>query len=233
MILVTSRTASSRLPQKALREIGGIPTVEICMRRAKLTGKPVIVCTTDLKEDDIIEVIAKCNNVLCHRGSEKDIIARYWGAFQEFGCEKAVTYQADNLMMDFELLNLGLEQLERDDFINEPEGIVQGAFSMGFTRDALREAYETKKSNDTEMIWEFFKCKPKPLEINDPVYFDDIRMSLDYEEDFEFFQKVFERFDYTAPLREVIPNIKDLAHINFFRKQDWFNNQKKVIAGYR
>jgi spore coat polysaccharide biosynthesis protein SpsF len=59
-ILITVRTASTRLPKKALLKINGKTTIEHLierMKRSKLADI-IILCTTKLPEDDILCDIA-------------------------------------------------------------------------------------------------------------------------------------------------------------------------------
>ena len=55
-----------------------------------------------------------------------------------------------------------------------------------------------------------------------------IRMTLDYEEDFQFFKTIIENLqeDYTfEDILNYIDNNKSIKDINYFREVDWKNNQ--------
>lgn len=232
MILVTARYASSRLPGKAMMKIGGKTTIELCLRRAKLSGAQVVLCTTRRKEDDALEVVAERLGIPTYRGSSEDVIKRYWGAARKFGAKTFITYQADNLLYDFGLMKRGLEMLERVPFVEAPQGVVQGAFTMGFTRDALEDAYRNSRGGGrTEMIWPFFTCEKAELPM-EPGYYRDVRMTLDYPEDFAFFQEAFRLVTYKTPMLEIIPRVAHLAPMNWFRKGDWQEKQRKVVESY-
>ena len=73
-IFITIRKDSSRLPNKAVREILGHPVMELIIKRAKLAKNfdTVIVCTTTRPIDDEVEEIAKRNGALVYRGSLHD-----------------------------------------------------------------------------------------------------------------------------------------------------------------
>jgi spore coat polysaccharide biosynthesis protein SpsF (cytidylyltransferase family) len=53
-IFITVRTDSTRLPKKCLLEINDKPTIEYVIDRMKVTGYPVILCTTELENDDVL-----------------------------------------------------------------------------------------------------------------------------------------------------------------------------------
>ena len=63
-IFITVRTSSTRLPNKALLNFQGLPTIEYVIRRMKYSKKTnqIILCTTQKKDDDILIEIAKRNN---------------------------------------------------------------------------------------------------------------------------------------------------------------------------
>ena len=60
-IFITVRTGSSRLPKKALEEIGNRTTIEFLIDRLKLSSYAdnIVLCTTTLDEDDVLIEIAK------------------------------------------------------------------------------------------------------------------------------------------------------------------------------
>ena len=64
-ILITVRTGSTRLPNKAILEIEGKSTIEHLISRvkhSKLADK-IILCTTELEEDNVLCEIAKRNKI--------------------------------------------------------------------------------------------------------------------------------------------------------------------------
>jgi len=68
----------------------------------------------------------------------------------------------------------------------------------------------------------------------DSVFFDNtIRMTLDYQEDFNFFKAIFEYFkcvNNDVPLRTIVPFLRknpEIVQLNAFKRQDWMSNQKK------
>jgi len=66
-IMIPARLGSTRVPQKALSLIGGIPMIRRVVERSKLTGIPVTVCTdSELIESavsDIAEVVMTDSNI--------------------------------------------------------------------------------------------------------------------------------------------------------------------------
>ena len=84
-IFITVRTGSTRLPNKALIEIESIPTIVHLIRRMKkIKTDHIILCTTTLKEDDILCNIAVDEKIDFFRGSVKDKLMRWKDAAEEF-----------------------------------------------------------------------------------------------------------------------------------------------------
>lgn len=241
-VFITVRSDSSRLPNKAFLAILGKPTIEMVIQRAKLvkTASAVVVCTTERSIDDEIANLAKRCGVECYRGSLEDKLERWMGAARQFNIDYFVTMDGDDLLCDPELMELGLKQIVNldIDFIEAPDGLICGAFTFAIKREALQKVCEIKGTKDTEMMWTYFKdtglFKTGQLLGADRIFFDiNIRLTLDYQEDFDFFNAIFTAFDCrlnNIPLREMIPFLHthpELIAINAFRHKDWAEGQKK------
>ena len=240
-IFITIRKDSSRLPNKAVREILGQPVMQMIVKRAKLAKNfdDVIVCTTTRDVDDEIEEVALRNGVKVFRGSLNDKLDRWNGAAKEYGIGYIVTFDGDDLFCDPELLDLGAEQIESRglDFIEAPQGLICGAFTYAFTAKALDEVCRIKGSDDTEMMWTYFKDTGRfncgVLEGLDDIFIADYRMTLDYPEDYEFFNTIFIHFNCTEndiPLRKIVKYLQDnpkIKDINYFRQNEFLENQRK------
>lgn len=241
-VFITVRSDSSRLPNKAFMPILGKPTIEMVIQRAKLvkSANTVIVCTTERSVDDEIANLAKKCGVECYRGSLDDKLERWMGAVRQFAIDFFVTMDGDDLLCDPELMELGLKQMANSDldFIEAPDGLICGAFTYAIKREALQKVCEIKGTDDTEMMWTYFKdtglFKTGQLLGADQIFFDrNIRLTLDYQEDFDFFNAIFTAFDCrlnNIALREIIPFLQarpELIEINAFRHKDWSDGQKK------
>ena len=119
----------------------------------------VIVCTTTRDVDDEVVEIAERNGAKTFRGSLDDKLARWNGAAKKFEVDNIVTFDGDDLFCDPSLLDMGSEQIvNRElDFIEAPPGLICGAFTYAFTAKALDKVCEIKASEDTEMMWTYFK----------------------------------------------------------------------------
>ena len=215
--------------------------MELIIKRAKLAKNfdTVIVCTTTRPIDDEVEEIAKRNGALVYRGSLHDKLERWNGAAKAFGIDYIVTFDGDDLFCEPKLLDMGAEQIETRglDFIEAPQGLICGAFTYAFTAKALDKVCEIKASEDTEMMWTYFKdsglFNTGVLENVPAIYFsDEIRSTLDYPEDFEFYTNIFEHFqceENDVDLADIVKYLREhpeIAKINIGRQQEFLANQQ-------
>lgn len=238
-IFITVRATSTRLPNKSLLEINGIKTIEYVIEHSKKAkGKDIVVmCTTQNKADDVLVKIAKKHGIKCFRGSEEDKLERWRGAAEKFGVDFFVTADGDDLLCDPELMELGFLQYARTgaDFIEGGKGIVCGGFTYGIKVAALNKVCRIKGSSETEMMWTYFKdtglFRTELLECDDVFKRPEIRLTLDYIEDFRLFEAIFGHFKGKQfGLRDAIAYLDanpEIVKINQFRLKDWADNQKK------
>ena len=102
---------------------------------------------------------------------------------------------------------------------------------------ALEKVCDVKDTNDTEYIRLYFTETNlfdvrKIDNIPEKYLKRDIRMTLDYQEDFEFFKTVIEG---VLPSELSLDNINNFLYnnpsvkdINYFLDKEWENNQKKI-----
>lgn len=239
-VFITVRSDSSRLPGKAYKNIVGKPVIEMIMRRAKLVKNVnmVVVCTTERDIDDKIVEIAQNVGVNYFRGSLEDKLDRWYGAIKQFNIDTFATFDGDDLLCAPELIDLGIEQIENEglDFLEAPDDLAVGAFTYCIRASALKKVCEIKNTQDTEMMWTYFKdtglFKTGKLKVNDKIYLNpDARLTLDYQEDFDFFETIFKYFNNTennVPLKEVMQYLNthpEVIAINVKKQKEWKQNQ--------
>lgn len=240
-IFITVRTGSTRLKNKCLLEIGGVSSIEYLIRRLKNSKNKdhIVLCTTERQEDDVLVAIAQRNKIDFFRGSEADKLARWNGACKLYNTEFFVTADGDDPFCEPSLIDLAFNQYERNNssFI-EAKNIICGAFTNGISAVALKKVCEIKGTKDTEMIWPYFKetnlFTIEQLEsVDEGFYRDDIRLTLDYQEDLNFMNALIDKVPKNAvegyfSLEDIIAVIdqnKGLLDINFFRHKEWAENQ--------
>lgn len=244
--ITTVRTNSSRLPGKALLEIHGKRVIDHIIERAKSVKSVdmVIICTSTEPEDDILVDVAKQHNVECFRGSAEDRLGRMVGAVNKFGIDYIITCDGDDLFCDPELIELAVSQMQKEpcDVIKAPDNLVCGTFTFCISANALRRAYEISGAGNTEMydiyLIDSGAFDVRELNVSDPVFLngEKVRATLDYQEDLDFFRKIFDELKIEVnivPFRRIIRLIQkkpEIAKINFSRHKDYLAKRETMRA---
>jgi spore coat polysaccharide biosynthesis protein SpsF len=197
--LVIGRLKSTRLPKKILLQIEGRPYLAHMFDRLKLSKKTdvIVLCTSTNPEDDPLEICAKDNGVECFRGSEDDVVKRLYDAAVKYQLDYILTITADCPLVDWKYADKVAEAFAKTnaDLITAMD-LPHGAFTHGLKPAALKKILEIKDASDTEVwgryfsdtgLFETYRMPITNLKYRRP----DIRMTLDYPEDDQFFRAVF------------------------------------------
>jgi len=98
VLIIQARTGSIRFPRKVLAKINGITLVEQIINRVKRAKKidEIVLATTKKKEDDILCRLAEKKKISFFRGSENDLVDRYYKAAIHFNAKFILRLPADN-----------------------------------------------------------------------------------------------------------------------------------------
>lgn len=211
VVVTQARSGSTRLPNKVLKEIQGKSLLQIHIDRikqAKLINE-VIVATTVNKIDDQIEVLANKLNVKIYRGSENDVLDRFYQSVKNIKPDFIVRLTSDCPLIDPVLIDEVVEQaMERklDYYANVMEELYpDGQDIEVFTFKALKNAWNTTQLNsDREHVTPYirnnssykngilFKSDNHSLNGN----YNHVRLTVDELVDFEVVEKIIEALGF-------------------------------------
>ena len=240
-IFISVRTNSTRLPQKAILSICGKPTIEYLIENIKKSkfADEIILCTTLEESDDILCNIATSNNIKYFRGPTDDKLLRWQSACQKHNVDFFVNVDGDDLFFDHGLADLVFQQHlnSNADFI-DGQGLYNDVY--GISVNGIKKVCENKKNTDTEFIKLYFEnikhlIKSEKLKDVPNIYHKkNVRMTLDYFEDLEFFKEIIVGLSGKElsfqNINEYIDKNPNVIKINWFREQNWIDNQKKMIS---
>ncbi|MDA7639313.1 N-acetylneuraminate synthase family protein [Akkermansiaceae bacterium] len=199
-IIVAGRLKSSRLKAKALKKIGDSSSVEFCLRSACRfeNVNHVILATSDLESDAELEHHTYKPSVVFHKGDPDDVIQRYLDIVRKLKVDVVIRVTADMPFIDNEIGQILLQEHFKSgsDFTSGSKAAV-GTNVEILTASALEEVKRHFPSaNYSEyMTWYF---------MNNQDYFNihlvdfpgdlvrDYRLTLDYQEDLEMFNRIHE-----------------------------------------
>lgn len=100
--IIQARIGSTRLPYKMMLSLHGSPIIEWVIKRvqkAKLVDE-VIVAIPDSKENDILAKHIKNFNITLFRGSEENVLNRFYEAVKNRKSSSIIRVCADNPLID-------------------------------------------------------------------------------------------------------------------------------------
>ena len=213
--VIQARLGSTRLPEKMLLEIAGIPIVEWVLRRVKNSSllDHVWLATSTLRENDVLEEIAKNHNVSVFRGEEQNVFSRFQEITNATGASHVVRICADNpLVCPFEIdrvIELAREHPESYCFNHIPRmgnNYVDGAGAEVVPKTYMNYMAEQSLSEQdlehvTKHIWDrkqLFNLETiqAPPELSYP----DIRLDVDSLADYKLMKARVEQLkDFKTP----------------------------------
>ena len=155
-LVIQARMNSTRFPHKVISNLSGAPLIERILQRVKKVKKikTIILATTKRKEDDILVEIAKSNKVEAFRGSENDLVDRYYQAVKGKNVGHILRLPADNPIPDpseyNRLINYHLKT--DNDFSSNICNFMRNGYPDGF-------GVEIFTINSLEKIWRDEKRK--------------------------------------------------------------------------
>lgn len=102
-VLIQARTGSTRLPGKILKELCGKPIASwIFERLSKCKSvQKVIFCIPETENDRILENFLLAQSIPFHKGSENDVLGRFYETSLHYPSDNIVRVCADNPFVSF------------------------------------------------------------------------------------------------------------------------------------
>ena len=221
---------SSRLPGKILMPLAGKPALFHVVDRlgyAKLLDK-IVVATTNEKADDQVEDFCKKNHFFCFRGSEDDVLDRYFQSAKEYNADIIIRITGDCPLADPALVDEVVQYfLDNDfDYVSNtikptyPDGLDTEVFSFESLEKAWKEAdLKSEREHVTPYIWKN-PDKFKIANVQNDVDLSYLRWTVDKKEDMELVQQIYKHLYkegyifYMKDILELLEKYPDLKLIN-------------------
>jgi len=142
--VIQARMGSTRLPGKVLMPLGGRSVLEQILHRLSFCRSDlvVVVATTTASRDDAVEEFCRARGVAVFRGSEENVLERYYRCALTYRFDQVVRLTGDNPFVDVEELdNLVALHLEQGaDYSSSVAHLPTGAGAEIFTFEALERS---------------------------------------------------------------------------------------------
>jgi len=222
--IIQARLGSSRLPGKVLLDIAGQPMlsrVVARLRRSALLDGLVVATTVDASDDLLVEFCRE-RGYDCLRGSQFDVLGRYYQAAKELHAGRVVRITADCPVIDPLLVDQAVQEFVRSDVdfaANRLPPPFGRTFPIGLDIEicsfkALERAWqEADQPYQREHVMPYLyedasleKISPtlsrattgrnfKVLLLNHVPDYGTLRWTVDTPADLEFMQQVYAHFD--------------------------------------
>ena len=98
ILIIQSRMGSIRLPGKSTFDLAGKPLISRILERVKRckTFDEIVLAIPHGEQDDILENQGKLNNIKVFRGSEHDLLDRYYQSAKFYNAKYVARLPADN-----------------------------------------------------------------------------------------------------------------------------------------
>lgn len=201
--IVQARMGSTRLPNKVMKLIGGVPMIELLLARlakSKEIDQIVLATSTDERNTPLVEHLQSLGYT-CIRGSETDVLDRYLVAARQVHADVVVRITGDCPLIDARLVDQTIQQFKFSDVdylsnvapATYPDGLDTEVFSIQALEQAGRESQDPF---DHEHVTPYLR-RPGLFKIAALTHDQDLsslRWTVDEPVDFEVVSKVFAHF---------------------------------------
>lgn len=201
--IIQARMGSTRLPGKVLKDLGGetvLARVVSRVRRFRFVNEVVVATSSDPADDIILKECQRLGTRV-FRGSEQDVLGRYYGAAREAHAEVVVRITSDCPLIDPGVSDKTIQVFldARPDYASNvlertyPRGLDTEVMSFAALESAWRDAREAYQR---EHVTPFLYQHPerfKLLSVKGDHDYSQYRWALDTPEDLEFLRAVYAR----------------------------------------
>lgn len=237
-IIVQARMGSSRLPGKVMKEILGKTMLSILIERlmrVKNAHRLIIATTIHPRDEAIVAEVKKYPKVDLFRGSEDDVLSRYYEAARRYKLDTVIRVTSDCPLSDPAIIDTLIDYFYSLEDADYASNTLKKTFANGVDAEvcsfqALEQAYALgkrphHKEHVTTYIYENLKC----FNYEDTEDNSRFRITVDTPEDFQLVKEIFQRLQHLPFIsyRDVLGLLKaspELVKINAHIQQ------KKVIV---
>ena len=227
--IIQARMGSSRLPGKTLMKLNDESSTLHFVKNQLSFSKfidEIIIATTDLDEDDVIEEISKEMNVKCFRGSSNDVLDRYYNCAKKFQIDNIIRITADCPLIDPEIVDQVIQKYNTKNY-DYVTNTLKRTYPIGtdveiFSFEILEKTWKNAKlSSEREHVTPFIRNEKINLKIGNLENTKDlshIRITLDHKEDLELIKQIISQINKNPIL------INDIMKL-LSRNQHIFSNE--------
>lgn len=200
--IIQARMGSTRLPGKVLKKVLGKPLLEYQIERvlrAKSIDEVIIATTTNRRDNPIIQLCQQLS-IPFYRGSEQNVLSRYYETAKQFNADKVVRLTSDCPIIDPEIIDrvvlYFLKNQHKYDFV---ANTLKRTYPRGMDTEVL--SYEVLKKIHEQAIEKLYREHVTSYLYSHPDEFSlfnieherdesKYRLTVDTPEDFDLIEKI-------------------------------------------
>jgi spore coat polysaccharide biosynthesis protein SpsF len=202
-VIIQARMTSSRLPGKVLRQILGRPMLSFQIERLRRAHgfDRLVVATTTNRSDDVIAAFCRAEGLDCFRGSEHDVLARYYEAALESAASVIVRVTSDCPLLDPDVVETVISRFRGFDGCDYASNMLEPTFPYGMAVEvmsfaALSQAHSHARDPvEREHVTPYIYRRPSQFRIASVEMSpnrSEHRWTVDTPEDFELVSLILE-----------------------------------------
>jgi len=229
--IIQARCGSTRFPNKVFVDINGKPLLWHVVDRLKYATliDNIVVATTINTKDDAIESWCYSEGIYCYRGSENDVLNRYYSASVTYPSDVVVRVTADDPFKEPAVIDRVISKLidENLDLVtnNFPPSFPEGLDCEAFTFKVLETMeYSTHDSFEREHVTQYVYHNANAFKIGNvesDVPLSSYRWTIDNVEDYEMVKAIYSKRDrkstgvlLMSEILEILKDYPEIAKIN-------------------
>ena len=207
--IIQARMGSTRLPGKVLMELAGEPMLARVInrtRRATTLHEVVIATTTEPADESIVELCA-ARTWPCFRGSEYDVLNRYYRAAMRHQADVVVRITSDCPLIEPEIVDRVVREfLELQPEVDYACNVLpRRTFPRGLDTEVMRfDVLEQAWREDRNTAWRehvtpYIQRNPDLFHIHgvtNEVDYSHMRWTVDTPEDLAFVRCIYDHFGH-------------------------------------
>ena len=233
LCIIQARLGSSRFKKKIFQEINGYKIIELVYKRVSKSTKinKILIATTKSKVDDELINFLKKKKIPFFRGSEKNVLDRYYRASIKYKADNIIRITSDCPLISSDFIDEHIKLFEKKK-LDVVSSYVLKSFPIGISMSIckfkiLENAWKNARLNyDKEHVMPFvYKMKNIKIEKTIDKNFSlkkFPRLTLDYPEDLITIKNVYKYF-YPKIYFSWIDVIK-----LYVKKKDLFLSNEKI-----
>lgn len=201
--IIQARMTSTRLPGKVLADVAGLPMLLRVVNRARrsTTLDLVGVATTTNATDDELVQLCNASNIPCYRGSEDDVLDRYYQAAAALSSDVIVRITSDCPLLDTRVVDKVVGAFRAAD-CDYAANVIEPTYPDGLdtevmSRAALARAWrDARLKSEREHVTPFLRNHPELFRLASVKHDEDLshlRWTVDEPRDLEFVRAVYAR----------------------------------------